>query len=797
MLSRVHQKTGNKSRLTIGLLLDNIYESYGLRIWSGLVDGVQTHDANLICFVGGALKSPYSYNTQRNVVYNLANINNLDGLVTISGSLGNHVGMEYLKKFFLRYVSMPIVSVGVTLQGFPSLVVDNIKGMQEMFTHLIEDHGFVRIAFIRGPECNPEAELRFKVYKEILEEYGIGYDPRLVAPGDFIRGTGTKAVSLLLDERKVNFNALMGANDYMAIYAMKTLQKRGIKVPQDIAVVGFDDIKEAFGVIPSLTTVRQPLYEVGKQAAAILLSKLRGNKVPESILFPTKLIIRRSCGCFLHSSEKNLLSLSRKPAAVPDIASGPAKEEIERDIVRIMENNFSFVKEKVDFKNWALMLLEALIQAKNEKISAHFLYILEDFISHASDMGIHAFSWYIVISALFSRVLKTLENGSDAGWVDALWKESLIFVGEVAERIQAYYRANAEEQSVILHKINQALITNFNMKRLKRVLVKDLPELGIKSCYLSLYQDRKKRKRNARLVIAYNEKNKVDFIAKNPFFSANQLVPGCISRKEGRFAFIVMPLYFKNEQLGFVLFEVGPISGTVYETLASQLSSALKGAKLVKKRKRLEKEITEVSRKEQERIGQDLHDGLCQYLTGIAFMCNVLKNKLKAKSMEEANDAEEILKLINQSIATTKNLARGLLPVELEEEGLVVALQDLAIKIEYQFKIPCHFSANDGVTISNNMVAVHLYRIVQEAVNNAIKHAKPDNIYIQLQKKNDKILLSVSDDGQGLPEDFKQNKGIGLRTMKYRANIIDAKIEIKRREKRGTIVICSLRDRVQ
>lgn len=795
MLSRVNQNTEDKKRLTIGLLLDNIYESYGLRIWSGLVDGVQIYDANLICFVGGALKSPYSYNTQKNIIYNLVNMNNLDGLVAISGSLCNHVGIKFLKNFFLRYAPMPIVSVGVTLQGFPSLVVDNTKGIQDMLTHLIEDHGFVKIAFIRGPECNPEAELRFQVYREILEEYGIGYDPRLVAPGDFIRSTGTRAVSLLLDERKVNFNALMGANDYMAIYAMKALQKRGIKVPQDIAVVGFDDIKESFGVIPSLTTVRQPLYEVGKQAATILLSKLKGKTVPETVLFPTKLIIRRSCGCFLHSGEKNLIPLSRKQAGMIHLASGSAKEEIKKDIVRIMENNFSFVKERVDFRNWALMLLEALIQAKNEKTSSHFLFILEDFIAHASGMGIHVFSWYIVISALFSRVLKILENDQDIRWVDALWKESLIFVGEVAERIQAYYRANAEEQSVILHKINQALITNFNMKRLKRVLVKDLPELGIKSCYLSLYQNRKKKRRNARLVIAYNQKNKVDFSSRSLVFSANQLVPGCIKRKQGRFAFIVLPLFFKNEQLGFVLFEIGPISGTVYETLASQLSSALKGAKLVKKRKRLEKEITEVSRKEQERIGQDLHDGLCQYLTGIAFMCNVLKNSLEAKSLEEAKDAEEILKLINQSIATTKNLARGLLPVELEEEGLVVALQELAGKIENQFKIPCHFSANENVTISNNMVAVHLYRIVQEAVNNAIKHAKPDNIYIQFQKNNDKILLSVSDDGKGLPEDFKQSKGMGLRTMKYRADIIDAKIEIKRRDKQGTVVICSLRSK--
>ncbi|MBN2440408.1 MAG: substrate-binding domain-containing protein [Spirochaetales bacterium] len=784
----------NKKRLTIGLLLDNVYESYGIKIWAGLVDGIRIYDLNLICFVGGALKSPYKYIAQKNAVYDLVNMNNVDGLVAISGSLGNHIGIEYLKKFFLRYKPIPIVSVGVILQGFPSVLVDNTKGIRDILTHLIADHGFKKIAFIRGPECNPEAERRFQVYKDILEEHTIEYDPRLVAPGDFIRSTGTKAISLLLDERKVKFDALMGANDYMAIYAMKALQNRGIRVPQDIAIVGFDDIKESFGVLPSLTTVRQPLYEVGKQAASILVAKLKGEQVPETLVLPTQLIIRRSCGCFLHSSEENIISMLCDTSKKNSELSSSSLQEIERDLVEIMEKNLSFSREQVDVKNWVTMLIQALMKAKKEQYGSHFLFALEDFISVTTKMGIQALSIDIIISALFSRILKALPSNKEADWVDALWKQSLIFIGEVAERIQAYYRANAEEQSVILHKINQALITNFNMKRLKKVLVKDLPELGIKSCYLSLYENRKRRN-NARLVFAYDEKDNFDFTSENLKFQANELVPGCIKREQGSFAFIVMPLYFKTEQLGFVLFEIGPISGTVYETLASQLSSALKGAKLVSKRKRLEKEITEVSRKEQQRIGQDLHDGLCQYLTGIAFMSNVLKDRLKAKSLEEAADAEEILKLLHHSIATTKNLARGLLPVELEEDGLVVALKDLAIKIEYQFKIPCHFRLNENIIINNSLVAVHLYRIVQEAVNNAIKHAKPDNIYIQLQRNNDKIHLSVRDDGIGLPQDFKMSKGMGLRTMKYRADIIDARIDIKRKDQRGTIVTCTFRNK--
>jgi DNA-binding LacI/PurR family transcriptional regulator len=210
----------------IGFLLDNIYESYGVKIWSGVVAAAQSENVRLVCFVGGSLQCPYNYLSQRNAIYDLASSNNLDGIVSMSGSLGNYVGTDALEDFYVRFDPIPIVSIAAAVNGRPSLLVDNEFGMRKLMEHLVEAHGFSRVAFIRGPECNPEAEIRFRVYREILEGKGRGYDPSLVVPGDFTRTAGTRAVRILLDERNVRFDALVGANDYSAIYAMKALADR-------------------------------------------------------------------------------------------------------------------------------------------------------------------------------------------------------------------------------------------------------------------------------------------------------------------------------------------------------------------------------------------------------------------------------------------------------------------------------------------------------------------------------------------------------------------------------------------
>jgi len=194
----------------------------------------------------------------------------------------------------------------------------------------------------------------------------------------------------------------------------------------------------------------------------------------------------------------------------------------------------------------------------------------------------------------------------------------------------------------------------------------------------------------------------------------------------------------------------------------------------------LERQIMDIGERERERIGHELHDGLGQQLTGIAFLSKALSQKLASQSAAGAEDASQIVALINQAVSETRQLARGLQPVEVDENGLMSALEALAANIEQLFHIHCEFHCNAPVLVKDNAVANHIYRIAQEAVNNAVKHGKAKHISIELSAPQGRMQLSVHDDGMGFhPYLIGKNAGMGLQIMRYRAKMIGASLDIE------------------
>ena len=210
----------------------------------------------------------------------------------------------------------------------------------------------------------------------------------------------------------------------------------------------------------------------------------------------------------------------------------------------------------------------------------------------------------------------------------------------------------------------------------------------------------------------------------------------------------------------------------------------------ISQRKRLEKEILEISDREQRRIGHDLHDGLCQQLAGIELMSQVLEQKLVAKSKAKAARAAEIARHVRDAIGHTRLLARGLSPVTLESEGLMSALEELAADTGKMFQVACVFECESPVLVHDHAAATQLYRIAQEAVSNAIKHGKARRIVISLQWVGEQNVLAIKDDGVGLPN-FVPKTGMGLRIMQYRAGMIGGAAMVQRDLDGGTSVVCS------
>ncbi len=210
--------------------------------------------------------------------------------------------------------------------------------------------------------------------------------------------------------------------------------------------------------------------------------------------------------------------------------------------------------------------------------------------------------------------------------------------------------------------------------------------------------------------------------------------------------------------------------------------------------KRLEKEVLDIAEREQSRFGHDLHDGLGQHLTGVQFMAQVLQQKLESRGAAEAAEATEIASLIRQGITQTRDLARGLSPVVLQSKSLQDALRDLAGGITRRGQSLCETELDDDIAITDSEIAIQLYRIAQEAVNNALKHGHARHITISLQHDDTGLVdLTVHDDGHGFPDDFQPDLGMGLRVMNYRAGLIGGSLEIVQRGTQ-TSVTCTVEE---
>lgn len=213
----------------------------------------------------------------------------------------------------------------------------------------------------------------------------------------------------------------------------------------------------------------------------------------------------------------------------------------------------------------------------------------------------------------------------------------------------------------------------------------------------------------------------------------------------------------------------------------------------ITERRRLQREILEIGERERLRIGQDLHDDLCQQLAGIACMGRVLQKRLSAREghPEDAVEAREIILMVQRANQRARDLARGLQPVGLEGQGLIAAMQELCQTVEGSFRVACSFHEKDAAGAVDEATGIQLYRIAQEATSNAIRHGRASALDIALMAAGDRLILTIEDNGIGIPEPLPRH-GMGLSTMNYRAKLIGGSLAVARGDLGGTIVSCSV-----
>jgi signal transduction histidine kinase len=268
-------------------------------------------------------------------------------------------------------------------------------------------------------------------------------------------------------------------------------------------------------------------------------------------------------------------------------------------------------------------------------------------------------------------------------------------------------------------------------------------------------------------------------------------------RDAGRLPFFMIITGQGDERVAVDMMQRGALDylvkdGDFLEFLPVRVRRVLERIDTEKRLERLEREVLQISESEQQRIGQDLHDGICQRLVGISLLAEALEQKVARRSKALAARVAEISRHMREVAAETRSLAHGLSPLALGAEGLTETLRELAQSIEHLFRVTCRFESNAPVRIDDHNVATHLYRIAQEAVTNAIKHGEAVTIDIRLDERAGEIILAVTDDGRGFGHTAPDKHGMGLNIMQYRAKQIGAALVIQPHPAGGTSVICSL-----
>ena len=580
----------------IGLLVDWLEDEYQDKVLAGIDAEAQVNGVGLVCIAGGVLRSPFRFGARRNFIYDLVGPECVDGLVLMSGTLGNYIGPNKLARYCERFRPLPMCSISVAMPGIPSVLVDNAKGMRDAMQHLIDVHGFRRIAFIRGPGVNDEAEERYRVYRDVLGEHDMPFNPDLVTLGNFQTASGTEAVRQMLDERRVQFDAIVAANDFMALGAMDALAARGIGVPQDVAVVGFDDIREGRFAPTPLTTVRQPFDRQGKQAFELVLAQIDGQVIDEHITLHTELVRRQSCGCSSHELyDRTPPEISADSCTVESVF-GEHKARILADVTQAIWTSSPDVDVSIGVE-----IVESFKNSLADGAPNTFVSTLDSAVQIASEGGGNVDAWQAVVTTLRRYTLLATENQPDTRKrAEELCHDARVLVGSAAERAQARKRLEIEHWSRILRKTGEALYTSLDVAGVMHAVQEQIPRLGIRSGYLSLFEGGQE---NSRLLLAYDTTGRGIEKRRGEIFPSNRLVPDGVFDENERQSFVVEPLFFEHDQLGFMVLELSINYGVVYETLRDQVSSALKGALLVQQ---LVEETTRRELAERDRLQKEM-----------------------------------------------------------------------------------------------------------------------------------------------------------------------------------------------
>ncbi|MBC7877643.1 MAG: substrate-binding domain-containing protein [Anaerolineales bacterium] len=601
--------TANKKpaseRKTIAVLGAQLSRVWGAEFMAGVLSSAKANDINVVYFAGGkpvALAAP-EHNGRSYGLYDLIKPGQFDGIL-LAADIGHGSSPDDIKNFCREFAPTPVASFAVQVEGVSSFIADNTSGMRAVIRHLIEVHGYKRIAYIRGIKGQLESDQRFNAYKEELKAHSIRFDEHLVVEGDYSPESGRAAIRTLMDERGIRLQAIAASNDRMAFGAMEALQQRGIRVPETIALTGFDDVSESQSMGVPLTTVHQSFQEAGELAFVALLKRMNGEHVDDVNILPVQLIVRWSCGCLPENVQRAVV--------LPKEVAQTGRLENKRDAAiralfgaaNIPENGSAKAQYVDAFgRTWDVFLASLRESDKSDA----FLKMIEFMVEVLQRNGYDSTTWHNVVSTFRRYALGGITSNAIMLRAENLFQQARLLVGELSQRAQAYRRLQFEQKEEALSNFSFSMAPAMTLEEIGDAITKNFPTLGLERWYVMFYSDvsapgsiSSPPPESYRLLLQYDQ-NKFDIPQEKSALATGRLVPRGKTPEDHRYDAVVMPLSLASNRFGFMWAEMGPTDWDVYVRLKNLLSSALLRTMLVQQREQAQKEVERLLNEARER----------------------------------------------------------------------------------------------------------------------------------------------------------------------------------------------------
>ena len=581
-------------RPTVGVLLANFDGPYHAAMLRGLRLEAAELGLHLLVLGGSQLGIEGGYQREFNLLYHLAPRLRLDGLLSLTDSIRGSASPADLETYFRQFGDMPIVGLNGGVPGMPVVNPDNRSGMTELVDHFIHDHGFRRIAFIAGPEDNGDAQERLATFRACHARAGIELDPALLLPGRFSRVDGRAAVRTLLAAGPLP-EAIVAANDEMALEAMRALQDHGVRIPEDVAVAGFDDLASQIDHAPPLTSVRQEATRQARHALQLLARRLRGEAVPLQTEFASRLLRRRSCGC---SGASPVAALAAPSWEHPELALqtlASLRAALEGDAGAAAEGfQAAFVASAGRYRAQGLLsndLRQMLMQLRRE--------------SRASDGA---------AALLFDA----------QGWLAD--HERMQISGQLLEQIYPSWL-----MATVLRRSLSG--PDFALGNILVSLRAGLLSLGARNAYLVLYESVARMHRwddcelpaQAQLVLAIRD-GKALIASDFERFPVADLLPMPLFHEAGGAMYALLPLFRQNEHHGLLILDVEQAYSLPLEQLREAVSNLITGSivmgELDRARELLRQDLQRAQTSNQQLAALSEHDELTGLLNRRGFQNN-------------------------------------------------------------------------------------------------------------------------------------------------------------------------------